>query len=112
MPSGAYYAENHREVAVYSEVIRWHEMNDKWSAHGNGYMSSPLGLRRINVAKYGHYIIIMNCSDQNKAVNVELNADVSRIHDIVSDTMMNVNDKITMPALSTIILDLNEMEES
>lgn len=112
MPSGAYYAENHREVAVYSEVIRWHEMNDKWSAHGNGYMSSPLGLRRINVAKYGHYIIIMNCSDQNKAVNVELNADVSRIHDIVSDTMMNVNDKITMPALSTIILDLNETEES
>ena len=54
----------------------------------------------------------MNCSDQNKAVNVELNADVSRIHDIVSDTMMNVNDKITMPALSTIILDLNETEES
>jgi len=71
-------------------------------------MASPLGLRRINIAKYGNYIIIMNCSDEDKAVNVELEADVSKIHDLVTDTMMDVNNSITMPALSTIVLDLRE----
>ena len=71
-------------------------------------MASPLGLRRINIAKYGYYIIIMNCSDEDKAVNVELEADVSKIHDLVTDTMMDVNNSITMPALSTIVLDLRE----
>ena len=106
--NGFYYADNHREHAIYSQVFRWHEMNDKWSAHGNGYMASPLGLRRINIAKYGNYIIIMNCSDEDKAVNVELEADVSKIHDLVTDTMMDVNNSITMPALSTIVLDLRE----
>ncbi len=50
----------------------------------------------------------MNCSDEDKAVNVELEADVSKIHDLVTDTMMDVNNSITMPALSTIVLDLRE----
>ena len=111
MPSGTYYADNHREVAVYSQVIRWHEMNDQWSGHGNGYMTTPLGLRRVNVAKYGPYVIIMNCSDENKSVNIEFSADVAKAHDIVSDTMMDVNSKITMKPLTTIILDLRETEE-
>ncbi len=110
MPSGAYYADNHREVAVYSQVIRWHEMNDKWSCHGNGYMTTPLGLRRVNVAKYGPYVILMNCSDENKPVKVELSADVKKAHDLVSDTMMEVNGSITMQPLTTIILDLREVE--
>ncbi len=108
--NGYYYADNHREYAVYSQVFRWHEMNDKWSSHGNGYMASPLGLRRVNIAKYGPYVILMNCSDENKPVNIELEADVEKAHDLVTDTMMDVNSAITMPALSTIILDLRETE--
>ena len=60
------------------------------------YKRQPLGLRRINIAKYGNYIIIMNCSDEDKAVNVELEADVSKIHDLVTDTMMDVNNSIKM----------------
>ncbi len=110
MPSGGYYADDHRAVAVYSQVISWHELNDKWTSHGNGYMTTPLGLRRINIAKYGPYVIIMNCSDENKSVNVEFNADVAKAHDIVSDTMMDVNGRITMKPLTTIILDLRETE--
>ncbi|MDO5396968.1 MAG: S-layer homology domain-containing protein [bacterium] len=110
MPSGAYYADDHREVAVYSQVIRFHEMNDKWSGHGNGYMTTPLGLRRINVAKYGPYVIIMNCSDENKTVNVEFKADTARVHELVNDTMMDVNGKITMQPLSTLVFDLRETE--
>ncbi|MBQ7573526.1 MAG: S-layer homology domain-containing protein [Clostridia bacterium] len=108
--SSFYYADNHREHAIYSQVFRWHEMNDKWSAHGNGYMTSPLGLRRINIAKYGNYIILMNCSDQNLSTDVELNANVSKIHDLVSDTMLDVNQKITMKPLTTIILDVREVQ--
>ncbi len=108
--SSYYYADNHRDYAFSSQVFRWHEMNDNWSCHGNGYMAAPLGLKRVDIAKYGSYIVIMNCSDEDKSVNVELSADVAKIHDIVSDTMMDVNSSITMPAQSTIILDLRETE--
>lgn len=107
---GNSYYDRCRAKATYSQVIRWHEMNDRWSAHGNGYMIAPLGLRRVDIAKYGPYIIIMNCSDENKSCNIKFNGDVAKAHDIVSDKMISLNDEMTLPAQTTIILDLRETE--
>ncbi len=108
---GNAYADRCRAKATTSQVIKWHEMNDRWSGDGNGYMTSPLGLRRVDIAKYGPYIIIMNCSDENKACNIRFNGDVAKAHDIVSDKMISLNDEISLPALTTIILDLRETED-
>ncbi len=106
----AAYEYRNREGATQSECFRWHEMNNEWSCHGNGYMTSPLGFRRVNVAKYGAYVIIMNCSDENKSVNITFNSDVKKAYDMVSEKMIDMDSEITMPALTTIILDLSETE--
>ena len=107
---GNAYEDRSREHATTSQVIRFHEMNDRWSGHGSAYMTSPLGLRRVDIAKYGPYVIIMNCSDEDKPVNITLHSDVSKAYELVSGEMMDVNGEITMPALSTIIFDLRETE--
>lgn len=104
------YEDRSREHATTSQVIRFHEMNDSWSGHGSAYMTSPLGLRRVDIAKYGPYVVIMNCSDEDKPVNITFHSDVSKAYELVSGKMMEVNGEITMPALSTIILDLRETE--
>lgn len=107
---GTAYEDRDREHATTSQVFRWHEMNDSWSCHGNGYMIAPLGLRRVDIAKYGPYVVIMNCSDENKPVTIKFNADVSSAEDIVSGEQISLNDEITMEPLTTIILDLRETQ--
>lgn len=107
---GNNYEDRCREKATTSQVMRWHEMNDEWSGHGNGYMTAPLGLRRVDIARYGDYVVIMNCSDENKPVNVTFNANVEKAYDLVSEKMIDLNGEMTVPALTTIILDLNETE--
>ena len=108
--NGGGYNDRCREKATTSQVMKFHEMNEKWSGDGNGYMISPLGLRRVDIAKYGPYVIIMNCSDENKSCSIKFNGDVDKAHDLVSGKMISMHDEITMPALSTIILDLRETE--
>lgn len=108
---GNAYEDRCREKATTSQVMRWHEMNDDWSAHGNAYMSAPLGLRRVDIAKYGDYVVIMNCSDENKSVNVTFSSDVSKAYDLVSQKMIDLNSETTVAPLTTIILDLSETEE-
>lgn len=108
---GTKYEDRSRAKSTTSQVIKFHEMNDRWSGDGNGYMTSPLGLRRVDIAKYGPYIVIMNCSDENKSCNIKFNCDVSKVHDIVSDKMISMDGEITLPALTTIILDLRETED-
>lgn len=102
--------DRNRAHATTSQVVRFHEMNDGYSSHGNAYMTSPLGLRRVDIAKYGRYIIIMNCSDEDKPVNIDFDSNAAKIKDIVSGEMLDVNSVKTMDALSTIILDTYETE--
>ena len=103
--------ERSRAVSTTSEVLRYHMMRDEYSAVGCAYMTSPLGLRRVDIAKYGKYILISNVSDENKSVTIEFSADVKKIKDIVSGNMMDVNSEITVLPQSTIILNLEECEK-
>lgn len=99
-----------RAVATTSEVFRYHMMRDEYSSVGCAYMTSPLGLRRVDIAKYGKYIIISNVSDENKDVNIDFSADIKSAKDIISGEMINLNEEVTVKPLSTIILNLEETE--
>ncbi len=100
-----------RAVATTSEVLRYHMMRDEYSSVGCAYMTSPLGLRRVDIAKYGKYIIVSNVSDENKSVNIDFSADIKAAKDIVSGEMINLNEEITVKPLSTIILNLEDAEK-
>ena len=103
--------ERSRAVATTSEVLRYHVMKDEYSSVGCAYMTAPLGLRRVDIAKYGKYIIISNVSDENKSVNIEFGADIKKARDIVSGDMIDVNSDISLPAQKTIVLNLEDVEK-
>ncbi len=99
-----------RAVATTSEVLRYHMMRDEYSSVGCAYMTSPLGLRRVDIAKYGKYIIISNVSDENKSVNIDFTSDIKAVRDIISGKMIDVNSELTIGALSTVILNLEDCQ--
>lgn len=107
------YADNTRSraVATTSEVLRYHMMKDEYSSVGCAYMTSPLGLRRVDIAKYGKYIIISNVSDEDKSVNIDFSADITAARDIVSGDMIDLNKEITLKAQKTLILNLEDVEK-
>ncbi len=100
-----------REVATTSEVFRYHMMRDEYSSVGCAYMTSPLGLRRADIAKYGKYIIISNVSDQEKSMKIDFSADIRAARDIVSGNMIDLNGEITVAAQETVILNLEDVEK-
>ena len=81
-------------------------MNDEFTTSANAYMTSPLGLRRVDIAKYGPYVVIMNVSDEEKPCNIAFSSDVNQIYDCVTQQLIDVNEEITMEPLSTIVLDM------
>ena len=103
---GTAYEDRCREKATTSEVVRIHEMNDEFTTSANAYMTSPLGLRRVDIAKYGPYVVIMNVSDEEKPCNIAFSSDVNQIYDCVTQQLIDVNEEITMEPLSTIVLDM------
>ena len=100
-----------RAVATTSEVFRYHMMRDEYSSVGCAYMTAPLGLRRVDIAKYGKYIIISNVSDEYKKVNIDFSADIKAAKDIVSGNMIDLNKEITLKDQQTMILNLEEVEK-
>ncbi len=103
--------ERSRAVATTSEVLRYHVMKDEYTSVGCAYMTAPLGLRRIDIAKYGKYVILSNVSDQEKSVNVDLTSDIKKARDIVSGEMVDLNSEINIKPLSSVILNLEDIEK-